>query len=142
MLGPRHPHPPDAPHHPPGAPQGLQPPGAPQGPPQGFQPPGAPQGPPQGFQPPGAPQQQPHPPHHPPHPPGVAHQPPYPPAMATQGAQGTLPQITDSDRQLLGELLDNEDEAQALFLMLQNSPPEIAALGYLVLRAFERSRPS
>jgi hypothetical protein len=47
--------------------------------------------------------------------------------------------ITDKDRQLLMQLLNNPQEAQEMFSMLQNSPPEIANLGYLILRVFERS---
>ena len=83
-----------------------------------------------------------HPPPPYPPPPGAFHHPPYPPAMTAEGNPTALPQVTARDRELLEELLDNEDEAQALFHMLQNSPPEIAALGYLVLRVFERTRSS
>jgi hypothetical protein len=47
--------------------------------------------------------------------------------------------VTDEDRQLLLKLLSNPQEAQEMYSMLQNSPPEIANLGYLILRVFECS---
>jgi hypothetical protein len=47
--------------------------------------------------------------------------------------------ITDEDRQLLLKLLSNPQEAHEMFRMLQNSPPEIANLGYLILRVFDCS---
>ena len=50
------------------------------------------------------------------------------------------PLLTEHDRQLLGELLDNDEQAQALFGTLQNAPPELAAIGFLLLRVFERTR--
>jgi len=51
-----------------------------------------------------------------------------------------LPRLTEQDQELLKQLLGNDEQAQALGGMLQNSPPEIAALGYLILRVFERSQ--
>ena len=50
--------------------------------------------------------------------------------------------ITDRDHELLKELLDNPEEADSIFHMLENSPPEMAVLGYLVLRVFERVQSS
>lgn len=84
-----------------------------------------------------------HPPHPPP-PPPHGHLPhvPHPPVMRTEEAQPTPPLLTERDRELLGKLLENEDEAQRLFHLLQNSPSEIAALGHLILRVFERNHPS
>jgi hypothetical protein len=71
-----------------------------------------------------------HPQGYPPPPPGT--QPP--PSSCNQ----TL--LKEADLELLKELLNNSDEAQSFYSMLQNSPPEIAALGYLILRVFERSK--
>ena len=68
---------------------------------------------------------------HPPHP----HQPPTPPRSG--GERSMSPPITERDQQLLMELLNNPQEAQEIFRMLQNSPPEVATVGYLVLRVFE-----
>lgn len=71
---------------------------------------------------------------HPPH----GHQPPAnPPHGGREHSMNSL--ITEKDRQLLMQLLNNPQEAQEMFAMLQNSPPEIANLGYLILRVFERS---
>lgn len=70
---------------------------------------------------------------HPPH----GHQPPT--NANHSGREQTPSLITDKDRQLLMQLLNNPQEAQEMFNMLQNSPPEIANLGYLILRVFERS---
>jgi hypothetical protein len=50
------------------------------------------------------------------------------------------PLLKETDLELLKELLNNTEEAQALYYMLQNSPPEIASLGYLILRVFERTK--
>ncbi len=73
-----------------------------------------------------------HQPHH--HQPHSAH--PNPPCAEKQ--QFNSPPITESDRQLLTELLNNPQEAEEIFGMLQKSPPEVATLGYLVLRILER----
>jgi hypothetical protein len=48
--------------------------------------------------------------------------------------------LTERDSALLVELLDNEEQAQALFGTLQTAPPELAALGFLMLRIYERTR--
>jgi hypothetical protein len=110
MLSQRDPHHP--PHHPPTGGQPTH------GGPQGQPPFGGPQGqPPQGQPPFG----------------GLQGQPP-------QGDRWRPALITEGDLDLLKEILDNADEAQSLFTMLQNSPPEIAALGYLVLRAFAKTK--
>jgi hypothetical protein len=71
---------------------------------------------------------------HPPH----GHQ---PPTNAVPGGRehSMSSPITEKDRQLLMQLLNNPQQAQEMFSMLQNSPPEIANLGYLILRVFERS---
>jgi hypothetical protein len=77
----------------------------------------------------------------PPHPHPDRQQPhPHPPTAA-QGERRNPPLLTERDRQLLGELLENEEQAQGMFMTLQNSPPELAALGFLMLRIFERTRP-
>ncbi|MBC1195051.1 hypothetical protein H0901_07095 [Microcystis aeruginosa BLCCF158] len=110
MLSPRHPHPPAAPQSPP--------PGVPQGPPPGAH---------QGF-PPGGPQPQ-------NNPPGTPQ-----PFAPTGAGPANLPRLTEQDQELLKQLLGNDEQAQALGGMLQNSPPEIAALGYLILRVFEQSQ--
>lgn len=105
--------------------------------------------PPQPHTPPSSPD--PHHPHHRPHhqtppPPPQGGHPPQPQgAMPPQGGQSPQgsplrPLITEADLDLLKEILNNDDEAQSLYAMLQNSPPEIAGLGYLVLRAFEKSK--
>lgn len=101
--------------HPPAAPQ-SPPPGVPQGHPPGAH---------QGF-PPGGPQN---------NPPGTPQ-----PFAPTGAAPANLPRLTEQDQELLKQLLGNDEQAQALGGMLQNSPPEIAALGYLILRVFERSQ--
>jgi len=90
-------------------------------------PPAAPQSPP-----PGVPQS----------PPPGAHQgfPPGGPQNSPPGTPANLPRLTEQDQELLKQLLGNDEQAQALGGMLQNSPPEIAALGYLILRVFERSQ--
>ena len=55
------------------------------------------------------------------------------------GGDGSMSSpITEKDRQLLIKLLNNPQEAQDTFRMLQNSPPEIATLGHLILTVFER----
>jgi hypothetical protein len=78
----------------------------------------------------------------PPHPP--QDRPPHPQGSQQGERRGgntnTPPLLTDRDRQLLGELLDNDEQAQALFGTLQSAPPELAALGFLMLRIFERTR--
>jgi hypothetical protein len=77
-----------------------------------------------------------HTPRHPHQPHG--HQPPTNPNHSgREHSMSSL--ITDKDRQLLVQLLNNPQEAQEMFSLLQNSPPEIANLGYLILRVFERS---
>ena len=100
-------------------------------------PPGAPQSPPAN-----APQS--HPPgmHQAPAP-GMHHAPPLgtPQPFAPAGAgSANLPRLTEQDQELLKQLLGNDEQAQAVGGMLQNSPPEIAALGYLILRVSERSQ--
>lgn len=76
----------------------------------------------------------------PPHPgQGQQQRPPHPQA-APQGERNAPPLLTERDSHLLVELLDNEEQAQALFGTLQNAPPELAALGFLMLRIYERTR--
>jgi len=74
---------------------------------------------------------------HPPQSPGEVR--PHPPAYP-QGERRNPTPMTENDYELLRELLGDDQKAQALSRMLQNSPPEIAALGDLVLRVFERTR--
>jgi hypothetical protein len=40
--------------------------------------------------------------------------------------------------ELLQELLGNTDEARSVFRILESCPPEVSAVGCLVLRLFER----
>lgn len=79
-----------------------------------------------------------HNPRHPhqPHP----HQQPSPPPShpRSEGQRFNSPAITEEDQQLLMELLNNPQEAQEIFCLLQNSPPELATIGYLVLRVLEK----
>ena len=71
-------------------------------------------------------------PFHPPHPHQV-------PANPPRGVESSMSSpITERDQQLLMALLNNPQEAQHIFRLLQNSPPEVANIGYLVLRVFER----
>jgi hypothetical protein len=76
----------------------------------------------------------------PPHPP--QDRPPHPQGdrRGSSNSTNTPSLLTDRDRQLLGELLENDEQAQALFGTLQSAPPELAALGFLMLRIFERTR--
>jgi hypothetical protein len=78
----------------------------------------------------------------PPHPQGGQPQqrPPHPQANPQGGERNAPPLLTERDSALLVELLDNEEQAQALFGTLQNAPPELAALGFLMLRIYERTR--
>jgi hypothetical protein len=75
----------------------------------------------------------------PPHPGQGQQRPPHPQADP-QGERNAPPLLTERDSHLLVELLDNEEQAQALFGTLQNAPPELAALGFLMLRIYERTR--
>mgnify|MGYP001592275128 CR=1 FL=1 len=83
-----------------------------------------------------------HPPpphHHPPPPPpheGWDGPPPPPPPHHWGHWQPPLP--TERDLELLNQLLGNSDEARSVFRLLQSCPPEVAAIGCLVLRVFER----
>ncbi|WP_309732206.1 hypothetical protein [Chamaesiphon sp. OTE_75_metabat_556] len=65
--------------------------------------------------------------------------PPHPQA-APQGERNAPPLLTDRDSHLLVELLGDEQQAQALFGTLQTAPPELAALGFLMLRIYEKTR--
>jgi hypothetical protein len=78
----------------------------------------------------------------PPHPTDRDRRPPHPQANPQGERSDSPPLLTDRDRHLLVELLGDDEQAQALFGTLQNSPPELAALGFLMLRIFERTRPS
>ncbi len=71
-----------------------------------------------------------------PHPP----QPPSRGQMPPQEGRWQPPLFNDKDDELLREILGSNDEAESISNMLKQSPPEIAAIGYLVLRAFERSK--
>ena len=80
-------------------------------------------------------------PTHPPHPP--QHQPPNnrrTPPQRPEGESEMNSPITDRDRKLLTKLLNNPQEAQQIYNLLQNSPPEIATLGYLVMRVYEQTQ--
>lgn len=78
--------------------------------------------------------------------PGVNHPHPQPHPQHSTGQipvqQGRWqpPLFTEKDDQLLQEILGSREEAESLATMLKQSPPEIAALGYLILRTFERSK--
>ncbi|WP_310487770.1 hypothetical protein [Chamaesiphon sp. VAR_69_metabat_338] len=79
----------------------------------------------------------------PPHPQGGQQQqrPPHPQGGQQQGGERNAPPLlTERDSQLLVELLGDDEQAQALFGTLQNAPPELAALGFLMLRIYERTR--
>lgn len=77
----------------------------------------------------------------PPHPNQQGQQrPPHPPETLQGGERNAPPLLTDRDSHLLVELLGNEEQAQALFGTLQNAPPELAALGFLMLRIYEKTR--
>ena len=73
---------------------------------------------------------------------GNLHQPPGPPQppMGNERSHWHPPLATEQDLALLRTLLSSDEEAQSLVQILQNSPPEIAALGYLMLRILERSQ--
>ena len=80
-----------------------------------------------------------HNPRHPHQPQPHHHQPPSAvPTPRSGGQRFNAPAITERERQLLMELFNHSQEAQEIFSMLQNSPPELATIGYLVLRVFER----
>jgi hypothetical protein len=67
--------------------------------------------------------------------------PPHPQANQQGGERNAPPPLlTERDSHLLVELLGDEEQAQALFGTLQNSPPELAALGFLMLRIYEQTR--
>jgi hypothetical protein len=79
-----------------------------------------------------------HRPHHPPHHhEGSNGHPPPPPHLGHW--QPPLP--TERDLALLEQLLGNPDEARSVFRLLQSCPPEVAAIGCLVLRVYERIEP-
>lgn len=77
---------------------------------------------------------------HQPHPHQPSSMPPHPQSSERQHLNS--PPITERDQQLLMELLNNPQEAHNIFSMLQNSPPEVATLGYLILRVWERVQAS
>ena len=77
------------------------------------------------------PHPQPHPQPHSQHPMGQ---------ISPQQGRWQPPLFTEKEDQLLQEILGSKDEAESLATMLKQSPPEIAALGYLIVRAFERSK--
>jgi hypothetical protein len=65
---------------------------------------------------------------------------PHPPVAGQQGERRNPPLLTEHDLELMKELLENEEQAQGMFSTLQNSPPELAALGFLMLKIYERTR--
>ena len=76
--------------------------------------------------------------HRHPHPPHHQHNGPPPPPHHYERAHWQPPLPTEHDLQLLEELLGNVDEARAVYRILTSCPPEVAAIGGLVLRLFER----
>ena len=68
--------------------------------------------------------------------------PPQHPGGQVQPQQGRWqpPLFTEKDAQLLRQILGSDQEAESFASMLKQSPPEIAALGYLILRAFDHSQ--
>jgi hypothetical protein len=80
----------------------------------------------------------PHPPYHPPQP--HHHHPSHPADNACAQNTWRPPLPTERDRSLLTELLGSEQEAQALLQTIQSSSPDIAAIGYLMLRVLEQAR--
>jgi hypothetical protein len=78
----------------------------------------------------------------PPHPQGGQQQqrPPHPQGGQQQGERSAPPLLTERDATLLVDLLGDDEQAKALFGTLQNAPPELAALGFLMLRIYERTR--
>lgn len=68
--------------------------------------------------------------------------PPHPPHLHPHDWGRWQPPLpTERDLQLLQELLGSADEARAVFRLLVACPPEVAAVGGLVLRLFERLQP-
>ena len=69
-----------------------------------------------------------HPP--PPHPP--------PPPPHHHWGHRQMPFPTEQDQELLEELLENADDAEATYRILAACPPEVATVAVLVVRSFAR----